>query len=128
MEQNIWGRIFRSSVAKDTCGKDKVILPGTWDFKPKRLPDGSHMKYKARYCVRGDKQKARIDYFDTYAPVVQWSTIRKLLTMVLSKGYCTRQVDYTNAFAQVDIKEEVYVEPSKRFLRNGQTGYGVETV
>jgi hypothetical protein len=30
-------------------------------------------------------QKEGIDYFETYAPVVQWSTVRLLLTMVLSK-------------------------------------------
>jgi hypothetical protein len=31
------------------------ILPGTWAFKVKRFPDGRFRKFKARYCVRGDK-------------------------------------------------------------------------
>ena len=35
--------------------------------------------------------------------------------MVLAKEWTTRQVDYTNAFAQADIKEEVFVEQSKGF-------------
>ena len=38
-----------------------------------------------------------------------------VLTMVLAKEWTTRQVDYTNAFAQVDINEEVYVEQPKSF-------------
>jgi hypothetical protein len=32
--------------------------------------------------------------------VVQWSTVRLALTMILSNGWKTKQVDYTNTFAQ----------------------------
>lgn len=60
-------------------------------------------------------QTAGIDYFDTYAPVVQWSTIRLVLTLVLKHGWSTRQVDYTNAFAQADLPEEVYIEEPRGF-------------
>ena len=33
---------------------DMNILPSTWAFKIKRLPDGLIKKFKARFCVRGD--------------------------------------------------------------------------
>ena len=56
-----------------------------------------------------------IDFFETYAPVVQWSTIRLLLSTVLTEGWVTRQVDYTNAFAQAELKEDVYVECPRLF-------------
>ena len=46
------------------------VLPGTWVLKVKRYPDGQFRKFKARYCVRGDKQLEGVDYFQTYAPVV----------------------------------------------------------
>jgi hypothetical protein len=62
-----------------------------------------------------------VDYFETYATVVQWSTVRLLLTMVLKEGWATRQVDYTNGFAQADMKEEVYAEPPKRFAPVNRT-------
>ena len=58
-----------------------------------------------------------MDYFETYAPVVQWSTIRLVLTMILANGWVTRQVDYTNDFTQAEIGEEVYIEPPKGFQR-----------
>jgi hypothetical protein len=65
-------------------------------------------------------QQEGVQYFEKYAPVVQWSTIRILLTLVLREGWITRQVDYTNAFAQAKLKEEVYVEPPRYFApRNG---------
>jgi hypothetical protein len=115
LQQRTWTRVNR----KDVPATQK-ILKGTWAFKLKRLPDGTPLKYKARYCCRGDMQTEGIDYFDTYAPVVQWSTVRLVLTLALKHGWATRQVDYTNAFAQADIQEEVYIEPPRGF--SGEDG------
>ena len=69
--------------------KDLNVLKGTWVFKLKRLPDGTPYQFKARFCARGDLQKERIDFFETYAPVVLWSTIRLLLSTVLTEGWIT---------------------------------------
>jgi Reverse transcriptase (RNA-dependent DNA polymerase). len=110
MQQRTWQRVARKDVPAN-----RKILRGTWAFKLKRLPDGTPLKYKARYCCRGDMQTEGVDYFDTYAPVVQWSTIRLVLTLALKHGWSTRQVDYTNAFAQAEIQEEVYIEPPRGF-------------
>ena len=90
--------------------KHQNVLKGTWAFKLKRLPDGTAYRHKARFCARGELRKEGVDFFETYAPVVQWSTIRLLLSTVLTEGWTTRQLDYTNAFAQAELKEEVYVE------------------
>ena len=35
--------------------------------------------------------------------------------MILSHGWHTNQVDYTNVFYQADIREEIYIEPPKGF-------------
>ena len=115
IKQSAWRPILRSKVPTTSDGKRRSILRGTWAFKLKRLPDGSPSKFKARYCVRVDLQREGIDYFETYAPVLQWSTVRLLLTMILTNRWTTKQVDYTNAFAQADLKEEVYIEQPKGF-------------
>jgi hypothetical protein len=107
MGQHTWETVNRP--------KNKSVLKGTWAFKLKRLPDGTPYRYKARFCARGDMQTEGVDFFETYAPVVQWSTIRLLLSIVLTEGWTTRQVDYTNAFAQAELKEEVYVECPRLF-------------
>jgi hypothetical protein len=44
-----------------------------------------------------------------------------LLMLVLREGWRTRQVDYTNAFAQAELKEEVYAEPPKYFAPGNGT-------
>jgi hypothetical protein len=92
------------------------VIKYTWVFKLKRLPDGAPSKFKARSCIRGDLQTEGVEYFEKYAPVVQWpSTVRMLLTLTLIEGWATRQVDYTNAFAQSEMGETVYVEPPRLF-------------
>ena len=106
LSQNTWKRVDRSDIPKDSNGKPHPVLKSMWALKLKRLPDGSSLKFKARFVVRGDMQKEGIDYHETYAPVVQWSTIRLLLTLTLSNNWYTKQVDYTNAFAQAKLKKE----------------------
>ena len=51
------------------------VLQSIWAFKIKRYPDGLIKKFKARFCARGDQQLEGIDFFETYAPVVQWTTV-----------------------------------------------------
>jgi hypothetical protein len=107
LQQRTWKTTPHSEVGR--------VLKFTWVFKFKRLPDGTPSKFKARFCVRGDLQKEGIDFFETYAPVYQWSTVRMILTMVLQNGWATKQVDCTNAFAQAKMKETVYIEAPKLY-------------
>ena len=79
------------------------VVPGTWSHKKKVYPDGSIRKLKARFCLRGDKQIKGVDFFDTYAPVCNWTTIRVLMILSILTGLATKQVDYTAAFVQSDI-------------------------
>ena len=51
------------------------VLPSTWAFKIKHFPEGSVKMFKAHFCAHGDRQKEGIDFFETWAPVVQWSAI-----------------------------------------------------
>jgi hypothetical protein len=50
---------------------DHHVIASTWAFKCKRYPDGLIKKFKARFCAWGDQQLEGIDFFETYAPVVQ---------------------------------------------------------
>ena len=95
------------------------ILDLTWAFKRKRFPDGWVRKLKAQLCVRGDQQIEGVDFFDTYAPVVAWSTVRLLLILSVILGLVTKQVDYTLAFVQAPLSEDVYVRMAKGFEQPG---------
>ena len=86
------------------------VLKGTWAFKLKRTPDGVAYRYRSRFCVRGDQQEYGVNYFETFAPVIQWSTIRLVLIFILTQGWTTRVIDYTNAFPQANIDTDIFVE------------------
>jgi hypothetical protein len=108
--------LFKQITWKSTTRNEEAhIFHSTWVFKLKRLPDGTPSTFKARFCVRGNLQQEGIDFFGTYSPVCQLSTIRIILTMVLQNIWATKQVDYTNVFAQAEMKETVYIEAPKSF-------------
>ena len=108
-----WEEVPREAAA------GRNIIPTTWAFKRKRYPDGSARKLKARLCVRGDRQVEGVDFFETYAPVVSWTTIRLLLVLSVVLDLQSVQVDYTTAFVQADIDDEVYIEMPRLFERQG---------
>eukprot|EP00957_Ditylum_brightwellii_P039531 2990449-Ditylum_brightwellii.AAC.1 len=80
---------------------------------PSRLTDSPMevSRKKAHLCVRSDQQIKDVDYFETFLPVVSWSTVRMVITLVVDFGLKSKQVDYTNAFVQTDLpkEEEVYM-------------------
>lgn len=87
----------------------KKVIKSTWAFRQKRAPSGDATKKKARFCVRGDLQ-SKFEEFESYSPVVHWSTVRLMLILSIVHGLETRQVDYVNAFAQADLDKDVFIE------------------
>jgi hypothetical protein len=85
------------------------LLSSIWSYKRKRSPIGHILKYKSRLCVDGSQQEFGRDYWETYAPVVSWSTIRLILLLSSILGLRTRQVDYTQAFPQAPLDDPVYM-------------------
>ena len=112
-KRKTWTVIPKSSVPKKA-----QVIPSTWAFKCKRFPDGSFRKFKARFCVRGDVQKRKTDEpMNTFAPVVQWSTVRFMLVLSSILNLDTLATDFSNAFAQAELDHPVYLKPPARFVR-----------
>ena len=109
------------------------VIDSTWAFKLKCYPDGLIKKFKAHFCVRGDQQVHDVDFFETYAPVVQWTTNRLMLILEVLLGLKSKQGDITAAFVHADIEEgeNIYVEMPHGFrnqgkiLKHKKTPYGL---
>lgn len=56
--------------------------------------------------MRGDKQVEGVDFFDTFAPAVNWTTVRTMMVLSLIFGLETKQVDYNTAFFQALIDRD----------------------
>jgi hypothetical protein len=80
-----------------------------WTYRRKRRPDGSLNKYKARLCVNGSRHIKGIDYTESFAPVVQWSTIRMVSTLATMHNLRGKQINFTQAFSQAKFKEDIYL-------------------
>jgi hypothetical protein len=122
----------------DSNGKPHHVIPSTWAFKCKQYPDGLIKKFKARFCARCDKQVEGIDFFETYAPVVQWTTIRLMFILEILLGLKSKQGDLLCAFLHgaLEPDENVYVEiplgfsqyatdGTKKVLKLNKTLYGL---
>ena len=103
---------------------DMNVIDSTWAFKCKRYPDGLIKKFKARFCARGDQQLEGIDFFETYAPVVQWTTVRLMLILEVLLGLKSKQGDVTAAFLHADIPEgeNVFVDMPRGFEQYTKSG------
>ncbi|XP_057760232.1 uncharacterized mitochondrial protein AtMg00820-like [Arachis stenosperma] len=88
---------------------DSVIIGSRWVYAIKKVPDGSIKKYKASLVAKGCHQQHGIDFDKIFSPVIQPTTIRTVLTLALSNGWCLRQFYFNNAFLNGDITETVYM-------------------
>jgi hypothetical protein len=100
------------------------VISSTWAFKCKRYPDGLVKKFKARCCACGDQQLEGIDFFETYAPVVQWTMTHLMFILEILFGLKSKQGDVTCAFLHADLEENetVYVDMPTGFAQYGKNG------
>jgi hypothetical protein len=80
-----------------------------WTYRRKHDPDGSLKKYKARLCMNVSRQIQGIDYTESFAPVVQWSTTRMVNTLAAMHNLKGKQINFTQAFPQAKLKEDIYL-------------------
>jgi hypothetical protein len=86
------------------CTPDMNVISSTWALKVMRYPDGSVKKVKAQFCARGEPQKEGIDFFETWSPVVQWSTICIVTILTALRGWKLVQCNITAKFIHALLK------------------------
>ncbi|KAK3233923.1 hypothetical protein CYMTET_55803 [Cymbomonas tetramitiformis] len=78
-------------------------------------------KRKARVCVRGNKQGYGVDYFDTFAPCTQLSSVRLVIILALKLGLEVYHMDVETAFLNSTLEEDLYVRLRRGLEYQGRT-------
>ncbi|CAI5974135.1 unnamed protein product [Closterium sp. NIES-65] len=84
------------------------IVSGMWIFRVKR-PPGSPPVFKARYVARGFSQRQGVDYFQTFSPTPKMTTLRVLLHVAAHRDYELHSLDFSTAFLQGSLHEEIWL-------------------
>jgi hypothetical protein len=112
MKNDVWEIVPRP--------KEKSVLTSQWVYKIKHAADGSVDKYKARFVARGFSQKEGEDNDETFAPVARYTSIRAIMSLIVSMGWSLHQMDVKTTFLNGAIKEEVYIEQPQGFEVNSR--------
>lgn len=92
------------------------VLSMRWvlTIKPPSLP-GLLPRLKARFCARGNEDRDK-DHIESFSPTVARSTVRLLLSLLVTMGWEPRTVDVSTSFLQgmpIDRPYPVWVRPPR---------------
>ncbi|CAI7831283.1 unnamed protein product [Closterium sp. NIES-53] len=84
------------------------IVDGMWIFRVKQ-PSGSSPAFKARYVARGFSHQQGVDYFQTFSPTPKMTTLWVLLHVAAQHDYELHSLDFSTAFLQGSLHEEIWL-------------------
>ncbi|CAI7903329.1 unnamed protein product [Closterium sp. NIES-54] len=97
------------------------IVSGMWIFKVK-LPPGSPPAFKAHYVAHGFSQRQGVDFFQTFSPTPNMTTLRVLLHVAAQRDYELHSLDFSTAFLQGSLHEEIWLRRPPGFTGSFPAG------
>ncbi|CAI7784744.1 unnamed protein product, partial [Closterium sp. NIES-54] len=97
------------------------IFSGMWIFRVKR-PSGSPPAFKARYVARGFSQRQGVENFQTFSPTPKMTTLRVLLHVAAQRDYELHSLDFSTAFLQGSLHEEIWLRRPPGFTGSFPAG------
>lgn len=83
--------------------KNQTFVDNKWVFKVKKNPGDSVDRYKARLLARGFTQEYGVNYFETFSPVVRFTSITIILVIASNRNMNLKQFDIKTAFLNGDL-------------------------
>ena len=86
------------------------LLDMVWSMRLKRkIKTQEVYKWKAQLNVHGGQQVHGVHYWDTYAPVVTWQTVRLFWILSLILGWQSCQLDFVMAYPQAPAEMPLFM-------------------
>lgn len=98
----------------------RKAIGSKWVYKKKEDSVGNVSKFKARLVAQGFSQQFGVDYDAVFAPVATQTTLRTLLAVAGKKKMKVRHLDVKSAYLHGQLKEELYMQQPKGFVRRGE--------
>ncbi|CAI7766347.1 unnamed protein product [Closterium sp. NIES-54] len=92
-----------------------------WIFRV-TWPPGSPPVFKARYVARGFSQRQGVDFFQTFSPTPKMTTLRVLLHVAAQRDYELHSLDFSTAFLQGSLHEEIWLRRPPGFTGSFPAG------
>ena len=88
----------------------KKIIMSIWYFRIKSTPDGRLIYHKALLFPHRGMQQWGVNYWETYSPLVNWMSVRAMLTLSIPQKIHTKYVDLFLVYPQADVQSEIYTD------------------
>ncbi|CAI7776128.1 unnamed protein product [Closterium sp. NIES-53] len=98
------------------------IVDGMWISRVKR-PLGSLPVFKARYVAQGFSQRQGVDFFQTFFSTPKMTTLRVLLHFIAQRDYELQSLDFSTAFLQGSLHEEIWLRRPLGFTGSFSAGF-----
>ena len=96
------------------------LLDMVWSMRRKRrIKTQEVYKWKACLNVHRGRKEHGVHYWDTYAPVVTWQTVRFFLILLLLLGWSSRQLDFVMAYPQAPAEMPLYLHLPQGYKQKG---------
>ena len=99
-----------------------------WVFKLKHNSDRSINRYKARLVAKGFHNQYRVDFEETFSPVIKPLTVKIILSLAVQFNWPLRQLDVSNAFLHGFLREEVYMMQPPDYVDPKYPNHVLQTV
>ncbi|CAI7877829.1 unnamed protein product [Closterium sp. NIES-53] len=84
-------------------------IEGPYSSQWVKRPPGSPPVFKTRYVARGFSQRQGVDYFQTFSLAPKMTTLRVLLHVAAQRDYELHSLDFSTAFLQGSLHEEIWL-------------------
>jgi hypothetical protein len=92
------------------------VVTSKWVIMHKLHADGSFDRYKARWVLWCFTQRPRVNYDETFSPVMKPATVRTVLAIAVSHDWLVQQLDVKNAFLHGTLSEIVFCSQPTGFI------------
>ena len=94
------------------------VLPCSWVYTIKTDAEGQKT-YKSRLVIGGNHQTFGLDYNETFAPVVKYTTVRLALAIATYLNWEVHQMDFVTAFLNASVDEQIFMRQPAGFEVDG---------